>query len=75
LSQKIPRNGWNPRLGNMLSQNGLKPTPHMTSPTKKTKSKTFQFFSMRSRRLSASFSVWTALERNRWASYGVAKWQ
>jgi len=39
MSQKIPSIGWDPGPGN-LSQNGLKPTPLMTSPTKKTKPNT-----------------------------------
>jgi len=60
LSQKIPPSGWRPGPGN-LSQNGLKPIQLMTSPTKQTMSKTFQFFSLQSQRISASFSVWTAL--------------
>jgi len=39
LSQKIPPAGWGPGPGN-LGQNGLKPIPCMTSPSKNPNSKT-----------------------------------
>jgi len=56
LNQKIPSSSWGPGPGN-LSQNSLKPSQHplMTSPTKNPKFKTFQFFSLQSRRLATSF--------------------
>jgi len=43
LSQRILSSSWRLGPGNR-GQNGLKPTPLMTSPIKNLKSKMFQFF-------------------------------
>ena len=71
FSQKIPSSDWHLRPGN-LSQNGLKPTPLMTSPTKKMQN--LPFFSTESRRLAASFERLNSSLAQWRASYGVAKW-
>jgi len=72
-------------LGPRGSQNGLKSAPIMTSPTKKTKSKTFKFFSMQTRRLAASFEglnsslaqvadeLWKLQSESKEVAHGVLK--
>jgi len=59
LSQMIPSSDWHPAPGN-LGQNGLKPTPLMTSPTKNPKSKTFKLKKCKPEDLPHLLRVWTA---------------
>jgi len=54
LSEIFSSCSWGPGPGN-LSQNGLKPTPLMVSPTKKPETQT-KIFSLQTRRLTESLS-------------------
>jgi len=72
LSEILPSCGWGPGPGN-LSQNGQKHTLLVMSLTKKIK--TIIFFYYRLEDLAHLLRLWTALQHNRLASYGVAKWR
>jgi len=65
---------WKRSLGpGSLSQNSQKSTLFMTLPTKKPKPKT-NFFQCYLEDSLSLLRVWIALQHNRLASYGAAKW-
>jgi len=69
FSKMFPFRGWAP--GQVTWTKLAKNLPYLWSPSQKNKTKNIFFIAV----LPSLLRVWTALQHNRLASYGVAKWR